>query len=78
LEYVEAQPGRAVGCIPADEGTKVVKVFFISWDEEPEMKDRKGSPKPGALPDFIVLVNPKPRGAMRFRTKLDTFDRPRK
>ena len=55
-----------------------VTVYLIAWDDEPGMKDKAGRPKPGALTDFVVLANPKPKKAVRFRTKLETFDPPRR
>lgn len=77
LEHVEQVPGRRVGCLPAPEGEYVVKLYFIAWDDELGMKDRKGRPKPGALPDFVLLVNPKPKGQrVRYRTKLHALESP--
>lgn len=78
LEHVEQTPGRRVGCVPAPEGEYVVKLYFIAWDDEPGMKDRQGRPKPGALPDFVLLVNPKPEGQrVRYRTKLYALKSPK-
>ncbi len=77
LEKVEARPGPNVGSAEATAGRYVVKVCFIGWDEEPDMKDKKGRPKRGALPDFIVLANPNSRKGTRFRTKLYALEQPR-
>ena len=77
LEHVEAQPGPQVGCVPAAPGEYLVTVHFIGWDEEPGMKDRRGRPKPGALPDFVVLANPQPKGRVRFGTKVHALDDPK-
>jgi hypothetical protein len=77
LEQVEGHPGREVGCLPAAEGQYAAKVYFIAWDDEPGMKDRRGRPKPGALPDFVLLVNPKPKGRTRFRTKVHALESPK-
>jgi hypothetical protein len=78
LEHVESQPGRSVGCLPMPDGEHVAKLFFIAWDDEPGMKDRNGRPKPGALPDFVLLVNPKPKGKkIRFRTKVHALESPK-
>ncbi|HZZ77387.1 MAG TPA: hypothetical protein VFE62_02650 [Gemmataceae bacterium] len=75
LEYIEAQPGPSVGVVPMPTGEYMVKLYFIAWDDEPGMKDRKGRPKPGALPDFVLLVNPKPKKKkIRFRTKLHALE----
>lgn len=74
LEHVEGHPGRHVGCLPATEGQYSVKVYLIAWDDEPGMKDRQGHPKPGSLPDFVVLANSKPKGRVRFRKKVHAMD----
>jgi hypothetical protein len=75
LEHVEGQPGRQVGCVPVPDGEYAVRVYLIAWDDEPGMKDRRGRPKPGALPDFVVLANPK-KGRVRFRQKVHALDSP--
>jgi hypothetical protein len=77
LEHVEAEPGRKVGSVTAPEGKYAVKVCFIGWDEEPGMKDKKGRPKRGALPDFVVLANPNPAKGSRFRTKVHALETPK-
>lgn len=78
LEHVERQPGRAVGCLPVPEGAYASTLYFIAWDDEPGMKDRNGRPKPGALPDFVLLVNLSPKGKkLRFRTKMHALESPK-
>jgi len=77
LEHVEGRPGRSVGCVPVPAGRFAAKLYFIAWDDEPGMKDRGGRPKPGALPDFVLLLNPKRGGTTRFRTKLHALEPPK-
>ncbi|HZZ82276.1 MAG TPA: hypothetical protein VFE62_27510 [Gemmataceae bacterium] len=78
LEYVERQPGASVGVLPLRAGEYVVKLYLISWHEEPGMEKRNGDPKPGALPDFVMLVNPKPKGKpVIFRTKMFAMEPPK-
>jgi hypothetical protein len=47
-------------------------VHLIDWAAEPEMLDEKDKPKPGALPDFVVLINPMV-GNETFRVSIETF-----
>jgi hypothetical protein len=47
-------------------------VHLIDWTAEPGMLDENDKPRPGALPDFVVLLNPKV-GNEDFRTSVDTF-----
>jgi hypothetical protein len=78
IECVERQPGHSVGCIPAAEGRYATKLYFIAWDDELDMKDENGRPKPGSLPDFILLVNPAPKGEIAFRKKVHALEPRRK
>jgi hypothetical protein len=77
LEDVAGTPGPKVSSVAAPAGRHAVTVCFIGWDEEPGMKDKKGRPKPGALPDFVVLVNPGDSKGPRFRTKIHALDTPK-
>ena len=43
---------------------------------EPRPQDDDGAPKPGALPDFVVLINPETGDDRGYRTKVETFDPP--
>lgn len=62
IEYVEAVPGDAVGVLNLSPGEYAVTVNQIAWWDEPGMTDNEGAAVDGALPDFIVLVNPSPTG----------------
>jgi hypothetical protein len=72
IESVEVPPGRDAGSFDLPAGEYEVRVHLIGWDEEPGMQTENG-PAPGALPDYIVLINPARPGA-KFRTELKTFD----
>jgi hypothetical protein len=76
LERVEGRPGRGTGRLGLPPGDYEVTVHLIGWDQEPGAKDRRGRPKPDALPDFVVLVKPRNRKTRTYRTRVDTFDRP--
>jgi hypothetical protein len=77
LEQVEGHPGSQVGQVTVPEGEYAVWVYLLAWDDEPGMKDSLGRPKPEALPDFVVLVNPKPNG-IQFRQQVRALDPPSK
>lgn len=74
IEHVAATVGPGVGAIPLPPGEYAVTVHLIAWDEEPGMKTDDG-PAAGALPDYLVLVNPAPAGAS-YRTAVRTFESP--
>jgi hypothetical protein len=76
LEAVAGTPGPDVRSLELAAGRYAVTVCFIGWDEEPGMKDKKGRPKPGALPDFVLLVNADDAADTRFRTKVHALDDP--
>ena len=76
LEDVSGMPGPEIGSMEISVGRHAVKVCFLGWDEEPGMQDKKGRPKPGALPDFVVLLNPVGLKARRFRRKVHALDTP--
>ena len=75
IEHVEGQPSDTVGSLDLASGEYAVTVHLIGWDEEPGMVAEDGTPKPEALPDFVVLVNPL-AGDVSFRTEVETFDQP--
>jgi hypothetical protein len=52
-------------------GEYSVRAHLIAWDEEPGMQTDNG-PADGALPDYVVLVNPTTPGE-QFRAELGTF-----
>lgn len=54
-------------------GEYQVTVHWIRWDHEPGAQTMEGLPAPGALPDFLLLINPLKTGT-QFRSCLQTFD----
>jgi hypothetical protein len=76
LEGVAGTPGPEALSLKLTAGRYAVTVCFIGWDEEPGMRDKKGQPKPGALPDFVLLMNPAGSAETRFRTKVHALDDP--
>ncbi|MBX3442485.1 MAG: hypothetical protein KF774_08755 [Planctomyces sp.] len=74
IEQVTLPLERGVGTLSLPAGEYAVRVHLIAWDEEPGMQTDEG-PAPGALPDYVVLVNPSAPGGA-YRTNANTFDRP--
>ena len=74
IEYVSSPPEEVVGTIPLPAGDYSATAHLLAWDEEPGMRDDKGNPAAGALPDYLVLVSPV-RAQQQFRTELQTFAR---
>lgn len=72
LEHVAGSPVAGVGKVSLPPGEYAVTVHLIAWDEEPGMQTDNG-PAKGALPDFVVLVNPSTPGT-QYRTQVKTFD----
>ncbi|MEU5192142.1 hypothetical protein AB0G83_34140 [Streptomyces klenkii] len=56
------------------EGRHSVVVHLIDWQAEAGSQDVAGRPVPGALPDFLVLINPAQPGQDAFRTAVSTFE----
>ncbi|MFE7548657.1 hypothetical protein [Streptomyces gardneri] len=61
---------------PVPEGRHAVVVHLIDWQAEVGSQDKDGRPVPGALPDFVVLINPAQSGQGVFRTAVHTFEAP--
>lgn len=74
IEHVAGSPSNGIGSIPLPAGAYAVTIHLIAWDEEPGMQTDDG-PAPGALPDYVVLINPASPAA-QFRTSASTFARP--
>lgn len=72
IEYVAAPPESDVGTFSLPAGDYAVTVHLIAWDEEPGMQTDDG-PAEGALPDYVVLINPATTKS-GFRTEVSTFD----
>jgi hypothetical protein len=75
IEHVAFPPRADVGTIALPAGAYAVTVHLMAWDEEPGMRTPEGNPAPGALPDFLVFVNPA-RGDESFRQSIETFPKP--
>lgn len=72
IEHVEGKPSANCGEVNVAPGAYAVTVHLIDWTAEPGMLDENDKPRSGALPDFVVLINPKV-GNEDFRTSVDTF-----
>ncbi|MFD5270409.1 hypothetical protein [Streptomyces sp. NPDC058335] len=58
------------------EGRHTVIVHLIDWQAEPGSQGEDGRPVPGALPDFVVLINPAQPSQGAYRTAVQTFEAP--
>jgi hypothetical protein len=63
--------GRLDLTLPA--GRWVVTVHVLAWDDEPGMADPHGQPVSGALPDFLLLLNPEADEPPAYRLSAVTF-----
>lgn len=78
IEFIEKEPSEEIISLDVPSGHYQMIVNLIAWDEEPGMTNEKGDPASGALPDFIVLVQPvNDRMPNYYRTKLETFESPK-
>ncbi len=73
IEHIHTDPVPETGSITVDAGEYQVQVHLIDWQQEPGMANPDGSPNDGALPDFVVILNPvgDPRPS---RITVNTFD----
>lgn len=71
IEQVCVPLEDGIEAIPLPAGDYGVTVHLIAWDEEPGMQTDDG-PAEGALPDYVVLINP-PDSSKAFRSELKTF-----
>ncbi|MFI8287527.1 hypothetical protein ACIGBL_00140 [Streptomyces sp. NPDC085614] len=76
IEDVSGDPSDGVIEHPVPEGRHAVVVHLIDWQAEAGSQDAAGRPVPGALPDFVVLINPARPGQGTFRTAVNTFEAP--
>lgn len=74
IEDVATEAGR-VHAVPLPRGRYAVTVHLIDWKAEPGAAHHDGTPVGGALPDFVVLLNPAGH-ATRYREDLATFGSP--
>ncbi|GLY07873.1 hypothetical protein [Actinoplanes sp. NBRC 101535] len=75
LENVGGYVGGGIK-IPLSPGAYTVQVNLIEWDAEPGSSDADGMPTESALPDFVILISHAPKEAVRYRTSVETFERP--
>jgi len=71
IESIANPPESETGQLALAPGEYAAVVHLMAWDEEPGMQTDNG-PAPGALPDYVVLVNPSQPGA-EYRTELKSF-----
>lgn len=62
--------------IRLDNGRYAAVVHLVDWQAEPGSRGADGKPSAGALPDFIVEIFAEVQGGLKYRTKVETFDRP--
>jgi hypothetical protein len=75
IEHVGDDPDIGLR-VSLEPGRWRVTVALIDWAAEPGQRDDDGAPRPGALPDFVVLINPETGDDHGYRTKAETFDPP--
>lgn len=73
IEHIHADPAPEAGALSIAPGHYDVHVHLIDWQQEPGMAQPDGAPVDGALPDFIVLLNPTDRRDPA-RVSVNTFD----
>ncbi|MFD9051814.1 hypothetical protein [Streptomyces zaomyceticus] len=76
IEDVAGDAPAGVLELPVAVGRHAVAVHLIDWQAEAGSRDEMGRPVSGALPDFVVLINPAPPGQGTFRTAPTTFEAP--
>ncbi|MEV7192307.1 hypothetical protein AB0N81_10945 [Streptomyces sp. NPDC093510] len=76
IEDVSADASDGVIEHSVPEGRHAAVVHLIDWQAEADSQDAVGHPVPGALPDFVVLINPAQPGQGTFRTAVNTFEAP--
>lgn len=74
IEDVATEEGRA-HTIPLARGRYGVTVHLLDWKAEPGATHHDGTPAEGALPDFVILLDPAGH-ATRYREDLATFSSP--
>lgn len=77
IEHIEAAPSEGrTHALALTVGQYDVTVHLLDWKAEPDAKTTDGAPVDGALPDFVVLINPPTQDQITYRTSVWTFDRP--
>jgi hypothetical protein len=75
LEHICRDPDPPALSVPIGPGRWAATVYLVDWEAEPGSKEPSGQPAPGALPDFLVVVNPA-LSIEGFRQEVATFERP--
>jgi len=77
IEHIEAQPSEGwAHAIALAAGQYDVTIHLLDWKAEPDTETADGTPIDGALPDFVVLINPSTEDQSAYRTNVQTFDQP--
>jgi hypothetical protein len=76
LESVGAYGAQAAWQFELDPGKYSVSVHLLDWRAEPGYSNADGSPRDGALPDFVVLLSPELAAVQDYRQSVETFVRP--
>lgn len=76
LEEAGDLPGRDTNRIELPTGRYSVVVHLVDWKAEDESVGPDGSPREGALPDFVVEIRAEGGAGNSYRTKSATFSRP--
>ena len=76
VEHIAAEAGQGLThAIHLAGGRYDVTVHLLDWKDEPGATRYDGTPAEGALPDFVILINPAGHAA-RHRVNLTTFSTP--
>ena len=76
VEHVQGNPPKIISSLSLPNGNYSVSVHLLNWDTEPGAKGADGKPTAGALPDFLILLNPVTANTTNFRKSVETFARP--
>ncbi|WP_134715054.1 hypothetical protein [Saccharomonospora xinjiangensis] len=76
LEAVGNYSGASKVKIPLDSGRYAAVVHLVDWQAEPGSRRAGGNPSVSALPDFIVEIFVDFHSELKYRTKVETFNRP--
>jgi hypothetical protein len=76
IEHVQGHPPPVIRGVNVPHNSYSVVIHMLDWDKEPGARGIDGLPSPGALPDFLILLNPVDEPSTNFRKSIETFDRP--
>ncbi len=72
IEHIAAETGSRTHAVHMAEGRYAVTVHLIDWKAEPDATHDDGTPADGALPDYVILIDPAEH-TTRYRENLTTF-----